>query len=154
MNNYNTINRKIQSCLAIDNSTIEIKYKFKGFKFDSCTESKEFFTLRYNSNVSSDCCSKCNQDISRNKGYRSASVRFGTINNKAIYVQFKKKLFKCLECNSCTVQSTQDADKYCQHSKTFKNGLIEALSTNVATYTSVAAENGTSVSTVIRIFDK
>lgn len=153
MNNYNTINRIIQSSLPIDDSTIQIKYKFKGFKFDSCTESNECFILKYNSNESSDCCSKCNKSISRNKGYRYASVRFGTINNKAIYVQFKKKLFKCLECNSCTVQGTPDTDKYCQHSTTFKNGLIEDLSTNVATYTSVSIEKGTSISTVIRTFD-
>lgn len=86
MNNYNTINRVIQSSLPTDNRSIQFEYKFKGFKFEACTESNECFTLRYSSYASSHCCSKYNKSISRNKCYRYVSVRFGTINGKAIYI--------------------------------------------------------------------
>lgn len=153
MNNYNTINKIIQSSFPIENNNIQIKYNFEGFSFTSCIEFDHHFTLNYSTCSNQNKCKKCNSTITRNKGYRTVSIRFGSIDNKAIYVVFKKKIFMCNDCNCCTIQATPNTSENCQHSDSFKKSIINELSSNVSTYTSVVKGCNTSISTVIRTFD-
>lgn len=141
---FNTINNIIQSSNKVD-SNIKLEYKFKGFIFVSSCETDTCFLLDYSSTISATKCKCCSMLATRNKGYRTANIRFGKMNNKSIIIRFKKKLFKCEKCNKSTVQASPNTSKKCQHSDSYLAMAINALKANVTTYTHVAKEYGTSI---------
>ena len=99
--------------------------------------------------VKPDICPKCGESTKHIKDYRIRTVKFGKVQRGPLIGKYKQRRYICPHCKHSFAESNPVVRKHMQLSVTNIRMLFDKLTESV-TYTAIAKECDTSITTVLR----
>ena len=103
--------------------------------------------------VKEHCCPRCGNITTYIKDYRLQTVKDLSVLGKPLSVTIRKRRYVCKKCNATFTENNPYIKRYCHFpERLYLESIKEAL--NLQSFSSIAKRLGTSVTSIIRWFDK
>ncbi|UCZ51650.1 ISL3 family transposase [Bacillus shivajii] len=121
------------------------------FVFDS-GEEEQCFWFELHSEVRKQKCPKCKEKTKRIHGYRMQSIQGAQIAEKKVYLQLRKRRYRCMNCGHAFFEKLSFLDKYQRHTSMLAQEALSLCSE--MSFTHAARISGMSTNRYLRLFDK
>lgn len=154
MKNYSTNKRYFEDRLIHSPKKAEYVYQNCELTVLSAYEDDTFFGYEVTPKSRGTICRECGQFITRIKDTRTSYPTIGIINEKPVVLKLTRKLYTCPDCHCHTIHQIDGLFRYAQKSEQLKVQIVKELISAKQTYTQTAQRFKTSISTIIRYFDR
>jgi transposase len=154
MKNYSTTKRYFEDKLIYSTKHPDYIYQNKDLTVISSHEDSLYFGYVVTPSHTGTCCRSCGQLIFNIKDTRISYPTIGIINDKPVVLKLIRKLYFCHDCNCSTIHQVDGLLSHAQTSIQLKDQIIKEVVNKKQTYSQAARRFKTSVSTVIRYFDR
>jgi transposase len=115
-------------------------------------QAEEGFLVELGTRLRKVMCPGCKTKTNKVHGYRVQRIRGRLIEERPVELLLRKRRYKCLDCGHTFYESFQFVDRYQRHTVSLNQQALTYVAEH--SFTQAARLTGTSVSRLIRLFDK